>query len=229
MPRSPTGVAASSTAPAGWVPRHAPQYGRCSRALRGGSHAASWVTQAVLAARSSGARCSWGRAHSNRTALTCRPCVSASSPAEAIAPTQRCAARRGAPWRTLVRRRDHRVLRRVGRRARRTVALTVEMMRHAARGGTILGARGSRTTTPTASQIHQTFAQFGLEALIVVGGNGSLSVAHRLAVGKATDRQGTKTIDNDTSAPTNLRLRHRSADRHRRTTGCTPRPSPTSG
>jgi ATP-dependent phosphofructokinase / diphosphate-dependent phosphofructokinase len=84
---------------------------------------------------------------------------------------------------------------------RRTMPLTVDAMRGSLpRGGTVLGTkRGSPFDVPNGvAGIHKTFRDLGLEALIVVGGNGSLSVAHRLAMEEGLPIIGVpKTIDND--------------------------------
>ena len=88
-----------------------------------------------------------------------------------------------------------------GVRERRTLALNVDFMRGTLpRGGTVLGTRrGSPFDHPDGvAQVHETFADLGLEALIVIGGNGSLSVAHRLASEEGLPIVGVpKTIDND--------------------------------
>jgi 6-phosphofructokinase 1 len=88
-----------------------------------------------------------------------------------------------------------------GVRERRTTALTVESMRGMLpRGGTVLGTRrGSPFDTPDGvDQVKQTMSDLGLEALIVIGGNGSLSVACRLATEHGLPIVGVpKTIDND--------------------------------
>lgn len=88
-----------------------------------------------------------------------------------------------------------------GVRERRTIPLNVDFMRGSLpRGGTVLGTRrGSPFDHPDGvAEVHQTFADLGIDALIVVGGNGSLSVAHRLATEEGMPIVGVpKTIDND--------------------------------
>jgi ATP-dependent phosphofructokinase / diphosphate-dependent phosphofructokinase len=84
---------------------------------------------------------------------------------------------------------------------RRTIPLTVESMRGMLpRGGTVLGTRrGSPFDTPTGvEQVQRTMQDLGLEGLIVIGGNGSLSVACRLQEKHGIPIVGVpKTIDND--------------------------------
>jgi phosphofructokinase-like protein len=84
---------------------------------------------------------------------------------------------------------------------RRTLALSIDTMRGSLpKGGTVLGTkRGSPWDRPGGiDEVHRTFADLGLEALIVVGGNGSLTVAHRLATEEGLPIVGVpKTIDND--------------------------------
>lgn len=163
----------------------------------------SWVTQAVLAARSPGARCSWGQGAQQPYGTNLPPVrvgiLTGGGDCPGLNAVLRAVVRRGErsygdeiigfsdAW--------------DGVRAGRTVALTVEMMRGMLpRGGTILGTRRGSPYDHAdgVAQVHQTFAQFGLEALIVVGGNGSLSVAHRLAVEEGLPIVGVpKTIDND--------------------------------
>ena len=79
--------------------------------------------------------------------------------------------------------------------------LTIDAMRGSLpKGGTVLGTkRGSPYDhSDGVDQVHETFADLGLEALIVVGGNGSLSIAYRLAVEEGLPIVGIpKTIDND--------------------------------
>lgn len=88
-----------------------------------------------------------------------------------------------------------------GLRERRTVALSVESMRGSLpRGGTVLGTRrGSPFDTETAvAEVEATLSDLGIEALIVIGGNGSLSIASRLATERGLPIVGVpKTIDND--------------------------------
>ncbi len=84
---------------------------------------------------------------------------------------------------------------------RRTLPLTVETMRGSLpRGGTVLGTRrGSPFEVDGGVDlVESTMADMGLEGLIVVGGNGSLSVACRLHTERALPIVGVpKTIDND--------------------------------
>lgn len=88
-----------------------------------------------------------------------------------------------------------------GVRERRTIPLTVESMRGMLpRGGTVLGTRrGSPFDTPDGvDQVKQTLHDLGIDALIVIGGNGSLSVACRLNAEHGLPIVGVpKTIDND--------------------------------
>jgi ATP-dependent phosphofructokinase / diphosphate-dependent phosphofructokinase len=88
-----------------------------------------------------------------------------------------------------------------GVRERRTIPLTVESMRGTLpRGGTVLGTRrGSPFDHPDGvNEILATVADMGLDALIVVGGNGSLTVACRLHTEAGVPIVGVpKTIDND--------------------------------
>jgi 6-phosphofructokinase 1 len=88
-----------------------------------------------------------------------------------------------------------------GVRERRTVPLTVESMRGMLpRGGTVLGTRrGSPFDSPTGvAEIEATIGDLGLDALIVIGGNGSLSVACQLHADHGLAIVGVpKTIDND--------------------------------
>jgi phosphofructokinase-like protein len=84
---------------------------------------------------------------------------------------------------------------------RRTLPLTVESMRGMLpRGGTVLGTRrGSPFDVPGGVDlVVSTIADMGLDALVVVGGNGSLSVACRLHAERNLPIIGVpKTIDND--------------------------------
>ncbi len=84
---------------------------------------------------------------------------------------------------------------------RRTTPLTVETMRgHLPRGGTALGTRrGSPFDTPDGvSRVEATMHELGLEGLIVIGGNGSLSLACKLHQEVGLPVVGVpKTIDND--------------------------------
>jgi len=88
-----------------------------------------------------------------------------------------------------------------GVRDRRTMPLTVETMRGLLpRGGTILGTRrGSPFDTPDGvDHLKQTMSDLGLDALMVIGGNGSLSIACRLFTEHGLPVIGVpKTIDND--------------------------------
>jgi 6-phosphofructokinase 1 len=84
---------------------------------------------------------------------------------------------------------------------RRTLPLTVESMRGMLpRGGTVLGTRrGSPFDVDGGvDMVEETISDMGLEGLIVVGGNGSLSVACRLFTERGLPIIGVpKTIDND--------------------------------
>ena len=84
---------------------------------------------------------------------------------------------------------------------RRTMPLTVESMRGMLpRGGTVLGTRrGSPFDEPNGVDlVEATIADMGIDALVVVGGNGSLSVACRLHAERGLPIIGVpKTIDND--------------------------------
>ena len=84
---------------------------------------------------------------------------------------------------------------------RRTTPLTVESMRGLLpRGGTVLGTRrGSPFDRPGGvDDVAATFADMGLDGLLVVGGNGSLSVACKLSTERGLPIIGVpKTIDND--------------------------------
>ena len=84
---------------------------------------------------------------------------------------------------------------------RRTLPLSVESMRGTLpRGGTVLGTRrGSPFEVEGGlDMVEATFADMGLDGLIVVGGNGSLSVACRLHAERGLPIVGVpKTIDND--------------------------------
>ena len=88
-----------------------------------------------------------------------------------------------------------------GVRDRRTTPLTVESMRGMLpRGGTVLGTRrGSPFDTPDGvDQVKQTLSDLGIDALMVIGGNGSLSIACRLYSDYGLPVIGVpKTIDND--------------------------------
>jgi ATP-dependent phosphofructokinase / diphosphate-dependent phosphofructokinase len=84
---------------------------------------------------------------------------------------------------------------------RRTLPLSVESMRGTLpRGGTVLGTRrGSPFDVPGGVEaVEAAFADMGLDSLVVVGGNGSLSVACRLHAERGLPIVGVpKTIDND--------------------------------
>ncbi len=84
---------------------------------------------------------------------------------------------------------------------RRTLPLTVETMRGSLpKGGTVLGTRrGSPFDRPDGVDlVAASIGDMGLDGLIVVGGNGSLSVACRLHAERGLPIIGVpKTIDND--------------------------------
>ena len=88
-----------------------------------------------------------------------------------------------------------------GVRTRKTMPLTVETMRGTLpRGGTVLGTkRGSPFDTDSGvEEVAATISDLGLDAIIVVGGNGSISVAWRLHEEHGMPIVGIpKTIDND--------------------------------
>ena len=88
-----------------------------------------------------------------------------------------------------------------GVRERRTMALDVHAMRGTLpRGGTLLGTRrGSPYDWPEGpGLVAEVFAELGIESLIVIGGNGSLSVAADLVREYGHRIVGVpKTIDND--------------------------------
>ena len=88
-----------------------------------------------------------------------------------------------------------------GVRERRTTPLSIESMRGMLpRGGTVLGTRrGSPFDTDDGvDQVKQTMSDLGLDGLIVIGGNGSLSIACRLHSEYGLPIVGVpKTIDND--------------------------------
>ncbi|MEM1335482.1 MAG: ATP-dependent 6-phosphofructokinase, partial [Actinomycetota bacterium] len=88
-----------------------------------------------------------------------------------------------------------------GVRDRRTMPLTVETMRGMLpRGGTVLGTRrGSPFDTDDGVElVERTVADLGLDAIMVIGGNGSLSIACRLWTDHGIPVIGVpKTIDND--------------------------------
>jgi phosphofructokinase-like protein len=84
---------------------------------------------------------------------------------------------------------------------RRTTPLTIERMRGTLpRGGTVLGSRrGSPFDRPDGvDRVRQSIDDLGLDGLIVIGGNGSLTVAGRLWADHGLPIVGVpKTIDND--------------------------------
>jgi ATP-dependent phosphofructokinase / diphosphate-dependent phosphofructokinase len=84
---------------------------------------------------------------------------------------------------------------------RRTIPLTVEIMRGSLpRGGTVLGTRRGSPFDHVGGveQVRSTMTDMGLDALIVIGGNGSLSVASKLHSDHDIPIVGVpKTIDND--------------------------------
>jgi phosphofructokinase-like protein len=84
---------------------------------------------------------------------------------------------------------------------RRTVPMTIETMRTTLpRGGTVLGTRrGSPFDRPDGvDMVASTLHDMGIDGLIVVGGNGSLSVAGKLHAEHGLPMIGVpKTIDND--------------------------------
>ena len=88
-----------------------------------------------------------------------------------------------------------------GVRDRRTTPLTVEAMRGMLpRGGTVLGTRrGSPFDTDDGvAHVEQTMSDLALDSLVVIGGNGSLSIAARLFGEHGLPVVGVpKTIDND--------------------------------
>jgi 6-phosphofructokinase 1 len=88
-----------------------------------------------------------------------------------------------------------------GVRERRTMPLTIEVMRGMLpRGGTVLGTRrGSPFDHPDGvDEVKRAMSDLGLDALIVIGGNGTLSVACKLHIEHGLPIVGVpKTIDND--------------------------------
>jgi 6-phosphofructokinase 1 len=84
---------------------------------------------------------------------------------------------------------------------RRTIPLTIESMRGTLpRGGTVLGTkRGSPYDSATGVQdVEATLTELAIDALVVIGGNGSLSIACRLHEDASLPVVGVpKTIDND--------------------------------
>jgi 6-phosphofructokinase 1 len=87
---------------------------------------------------------------------------------------------------------------------RRTMPLTVESMRGLLpRGGTVLGTRRGSPYDHEhgVDMVEATMSDMGIDALIVVGGNGSLSLACKLHTERALPIVGVpKTIDNDIAA-----------------------------
>ena len=88
-----------------------------------------------------------------------------------------------------------------GVRERRTMSLDVHSLRGMLpKGGTLLGTRrGSPYDVPGGpSEVAATFAEMGLDALVVIGGNGTLTVACNLHADLGLPIVGVpKTIDND--------------------------------
>ncbi len=88
-----------------------------------------------------------------------------------------------------------------GVRARKTIPLTIETMRGTLpKGGTVLGTkRGSPFDTESGvDEVAATIADLGLDSIIVIGGNGSLTVTCRLCEEYGMPLVGVpKTIDND--------------------------------
>jgi ATP-dependent phosphofructokinase / diphosphate-dependent phosphofructokinase len=88
-----------------------------------------------------------------------------------------------------------------GVRERRTMPLNIETMRgYLPRGGTVLGTRrGSPYDDPDGVEdVKRAMSDFGLDGLIVIGGNGTLSVACKLHLEHGIPIVGVpKTIDND--------------------------------
>ena len=84
---------------------------------------------------------------------------------------------------------------------RRTMPLTVESMRGMLpRGGTVLGTRRGSPfqVADGVEMVEATMSELGLDGLIVIGGNGSLSVASDLHSQRGLPIVGVpKTIDND--------------------------------
>lgn len=88
-----------------------------------------------------------------------------------------------------------------GVRERRTMALDVRSLRGMLpKGGTLLGTRrGSPFEWPEGPElVNEVLAEFGIDALVVIGGNGSLTLACELHSKLGTPIVGVpKTIDND--------------------------------
>jgi 6-phosphofructokinase 1 len=88
-----------------------------------------------------------------------------------------------------------------GVRERRTMPLTIESMRGSLpRGGTVLGTkRGSPfDTLDGVDRVQSALADLGIDGLVVIGGNGSLTVASKLHEECGLPVVGVpKTIDND--------------------------------
>ena len=91
--------------------------------------------------------------------------------------------------------------RRDGVRTGRTMPLTIDVMRGSCRGAGRCSepSGGARSTTPDGvEEVKRTFNDLGIDALIVVGGNGSLTVANALVEEEGLPIVGVpKTIDND--------------------------------
>ena len=85
--------------------------------------------------------------------------------------------------------------------SRRTLPITVESMRGTLpRGGTVLGAtRGSPLDSPDGvDRVRSTISEMGIDGLIIIGGNGSLTVGEILFREHGIPVLGVpKTIDND--------------------------------
>ena len=108
-----------------------------------------------------------------------------------------------------------------GVRARKTMPLTVEAMRGTLpRGGTVLGTkRGSPFDTESGvEEVAATISDLGLDSIIVIGGNGSLTVACRPVRGaRHADRRGAQDDrQRHRRHRRHVRVPHRRADRHRR-------------
>ena len=85
--------------------------------------------------------------------------------------------------------------------SRRTLPITVESMRGTLpRGGTVLGAtRGSPLDSPDGvDRVRSTISEMGIDGLVIIGGNGSLTVGEILFREHGIPVLGVpKTIDND--------------------------------